>query len=193
MLGDLLSGIGSFMAFESGDGRSTRSTDKPVLGITGPSGVGKTTLLVQLIPLLKAVGLRVGLIKHSHHDFEIDHPGKDSYQLRKAGATPVLLTSPYRTALIAEQCGEEPSFSDSLACFDGFDCDLILVEGFKSISYPKLLVHRSNHSKAWAQPEDDTLLAVVTDSSLQSGLIELPLNDPEVVAAFVAQHFFPSC
>jgi molybdopterin-guanine dinucleotide biosynthesis protein MobB len=181
------------MAFEEGDGPIVRASHKPVLAIIGPSGVGKTTLLVQLIPLLNAIGLRVGLVKHSHHDFEIDQPGKDSYRLRKAGATPVLLTSPYRTALIAEGSGEEPSFSDCLKHFEGFDCDLILVEGFKSVSYPKLLVHRANYGKSWAQPKDDTLLAVVTDSPLQSGLIELPINDPEVVAAFVVQHFFPSC
>ena len=181
------------MVSKEGDELSASRSQKPVLGIVGPSGVGKTTLLVKLIPLLKAFGLSVGLIKHSHHDFEIDQPGKDSYKLRKAGATPVLLASPYRIAWVAEGTGEEPSLSACLERFDGFDCDLILVEGFKASPYPRLLVHRAEHCKTWTQPEDDTLLAVVTDTSLQSGLIELPINDPEVVAAFVVQHFFPSC
>ena len=102
----------------------------PILGFVAASGTGKTTLLTQLIPILKQNGLRIGLIKHSHHDFEIDQPGKDSFRLREAGASQVMLVSRYRRAMITELIPEqELRLDDQLKQFDQSDLDLILVEG----------------------------------------------------------------
>ncbi|HFQ14122.1 MAG TPA: molybdopterin-guanine dinucleotide biosynthesis protein B, partial [Gammaproteobacteria bacterium] len=116
----------------------TRST--PLLGFVAFSGTGKTTLLRQLIPLLKARGLKIGLIKHAHHRFDIDIPGKDSYELRKAGADRVLVASQQRWAMVSEtpQQDGDPALADMLAHIDKDDLDLILVEGFKHARFPKL-------------------------------------------------------
>ena len=111
----------------------------PVLGFAAYSGTGKTTLLARLIPLLKQRGLRIGLIKHSHHNFDIDQPGKDSYRLRAAGASPVLLVSKYRRAVISELDGEqEPLLHEQLQYLGQAQLDLILVEGFRHEHFPKI-------------------------------------------------------
>ena len=102
----------------------------PVVGFAARSGTGKTTLLSHLIPLLNERGFKVGLIKHSHHDFDIDQPGKDSYRLRKAGASPVVLVSSHRRAVITELSGTEPTLAEQLYCFSNTDIDLVIVEGF---------------------------------------------------------------
>ena len=123
----------------------------PILGFVAASGTGKTTLLTQLIPILKQSGLRIGLIKHSHHDFEIDQPGKDSFRLREAGASSVMLVSRYRRAMITELTPEqELRLDDQLKQFDQTELDLILVEGFKAENFPKIELHRSFASTALA-------------------------------------------
>ena len=110
----------------------------PILGFAAFSGTGKTTLLVQLIPLLKQYGLRIGLIKHSHHNMQIDQPGKDSFRLREAGATPVMLVSSHRRAVITEFPEmKEPDLDEQLLAFDQSSLDLILVEGFKAAHFPR--------------------------------------------------------
>jgi molybdopterin-guanine dinucleotide biosynthesis protein B len=136
----------------------TQSSDSPA----GPAS-GKTTLLEELIPRLTAAGLRVSLIKHAHHRFDIDHPGKDSYRLREAGCSEVLLISDQRWVLMHELRGApEPSLEEQIARFS--DCDLVLVEGFKQTPIPKLEVHRPSVGKPLiAGTGVETIVAVATD------------------------------
>ena len=163
----------------------------PVLGFVAASGTGKTTLLTRLIPILKQNGLRIGLIKHSHHDFEIDRPEKDSFRLRKAGASPVMLVSRYRRAMITEFTPQkEPRLADQLKHFDQSELDLILVEGFKAEQFPKIELHRSSLEKPLLYPNDPDIIAIATDSALEipDYLIQLELNRPESIAAYIQNH-----
>jgi molybdopterin-guanine dinucleotide biosynthesis protein B len=161
----------------------------PVLGFAAFSGTGKTTLLAQIIPLLKAEGLRVGLIKKSHHDFEIVYPGKDSYVLRQAGATPVMLCSSYRRAIITEhEDRRERSLAEELTYFDTAGLDLILVEGFKhDKDFPKIELHRASLGKPLLFPDDDSIVAIAVDAPLQHppSIPLLDLNNPGEIADFV--------
>lgn len=160
----------------------------PVLGFAAYSGVGKTTLLKQLIPLLKSRGLHVGLIKHSHHDFEIDIPGKDSYELRKAGAEQVALVSAYRRVFIREPQEEtEPTLEEAVGLLDAEALDLILVEGFRDSTFPKIEIYRPSLSKKQLYPEDKSIIAVVTDdcSLVMGGLPVFGLDDPGTIAQFI--------
>ncbi len=164
----------------------------PVVGIAAFSGTGKTTLLVKLIPLLKAKCLRIGLIKHSHHSFQIDRPGKDSYELRKAGANPIMLSSSHRRAVIAEHVTiKEPELADELVHFDQTDVDLILVEGFKRERFPKIELHRPALGKALLFPGDDSIIAIATDAELAvvPPIPLLNINKPEQVAEFIFTRF----
>ncbi|MGZ4981307.1 MAG: molybdopterin-guanine dinucleotide biosynthesis protein B [Methylobacter sp.] len=163
----------------------------PVLGFVAASGTGKTTLLTELIPLLKQNGLRIGLIKHSHHDFEIDQPGKDSFRLRKAGASPVILVSRYRRAIITEFTPEqEPRLDDQLKQLDQSELDLILVEGFRTEQFPKIELHRPSLEKPLLYPNDPDIIAIATDAALDTPdyLTQLELNQPEMIAAFIRNH-----
>ncbi|TAN65011.1 MAG: molybdopterin-guanine dinucleotide biosynthesis protein B [Methylobacter sp.] len=163
----------------------------PVLGFVAASGTGKTTLLVQLVPILKRNGLRIGLIKHSHHDFEIDRPGKDSFRLREAGASPVMLVSQYRRAIITEFTpAKEPGLDDQLKQFDQSELDLILVEGFRAEKFPKIELHRSSLEKPLLYPNDPDIIAIATDAALEtpSYLMQLDLNRPDMIAAFIQNH-----
>jgi molybdopterin-guanine dinucleotide biosynthesis protein B len=163
----------------------------PVLGFVAASGTGKTTLLTELIPLLKQDGLRIGLIKHSHHDFEIDQPGKDSFRLRKAGASPVMLVSRYRRAIITEFTPEqEPRLNDQLKQVDQSELDLILVEGFRTEQFPKIELHRPSLEKPLLYPNDPDIIAIATDAALDvpDYLPQLELNRPEIIAAFIRNH-----
>jgi molybdopterin-guanine dinucleotide biosynthesis protein B len=160
----------------------------PLLGFAAASGTGKTTLLMQIIPLLKNHGLRIGLIKHSHHDFEIDHPTKDSFRLRLAGASPVLLVSKYRRALITELTGlQEPTLNEQLSFFDQSELDLLLVEGFKSETFPKIELHRAALNQALLYPNDPHIIAIAADTPLQipDYLTQLNLNNPQLIADFI--------
>jgi len=164
----------------------------PVIGFVAPSGSGKTTLLQKLVPVLKDRGLRIGYLKHAHHSFALDVPGKDSYQLRAAGAQQVLLASHKRWALQSEQAdeGKDPSLEKMLRRFDADRLDLILVEGFKHAAYPKIEVHRTTLSKPPLYLEDPNIIAVVTDHKL-SGTDhppQLPVEDPDAIADFVQHH-----
>jgi molybdopterin-guanine dinucleotide biosynthesis protein B len=164
----------------------------PVLGFAAFSGTGKTTLLRKLISLLRQKGLRVGLIKHAHHGFDIDHPGKDSHELRHAGASPVLITSSIRRAIITERpVPRDPVLAEELACFDTTDVDLILVEGFKRERFPKIELYRPALGKPLLFPEDETIIAIATDAELplQAIIPLLDLNQPEEIADFILQRF----
>nr|VFK50706.1 MAG: molybdopterin-guanine dinucleotide biosynthesis protein B [Candidatus Kentron sp. TUN] len=160
----------------------------PVLGFIAFSGMGKTTLLVKLIPLLREQGFRVGLIKHCHHDFEIDKPGKDSYQLRLAGANPVLVGSRHRWALMEETPGQdEPVLENLLVHFNRDKPDIILVEGFKHERFPKIEVHRPSLGKPLLYSEDPAVIAIASDDII-SETVPIPvldLNRPDQIAAFI--------
>lgn len=164
----------------------------PIVGFAASSGTGKTTLLTQLIPILKKQNLRIGLIKHSHHSFEIDQPGKDSYRLRKAGAMTVLLASKHRRAIITEiEPAQEPRLADQIKLIDQSALDLILVEGFKAEPFPKIELHRPSLNKPLLYPEDRSIVAVASDIPLDlpEHLIGLDLNDPSMIADYILNRF----
>jgi molybdopterin-guanine dinucleotide biosynthesis protein MobB len=161
----------------------------PVLGFVAPSGTGKTTLLRKLVPVLRKRGLRVGYLKHAHHTFDLDVPGKDSYEIREAGADQTLLASSERWALQVENRvrGADPDLVEMLAQFRAGSLDLVLVEGFKHSAYPKIEIYRSVLGKAPLYPEDKDIIAVATDSRLPGDdhPQELPIEDPEAIADFI--------
>ena len=164
----------------------------PMLGFAAFSGTGKTTLLTQTIPVLKHHGLRIGLIKHSHHNFQIDQPGKDSFRLREAGASPVMLVSTHRRAIITEITPEqEPRLDDQLKLFDQSQLDLILVEGFKAEQFPKIELHRPSLNKPLLYPNDPDIIAIASDYALETPdyLTQLDINQPEMIAAFILNQF----
>ncbi len=170
----------------------------PLLGFAAWSGTGKTTLLSRIIPLLRDAGLRVGLIKHAHHEVDVDQPGKDSYRLRKAGASQVLLTTGRRWALMAErEVFREPELAEEIARIDQKVLDLLLVEGFRDSRFPKIELLRGTGG-AGRPPlhlDDDSIIAVATDGSHQLspdlGLPVLDINDPQAMVRFICQHILP--
>ena len=164
----------------------------PILGFAAASGTGKTTLLEQLIPLLKQQGLRIALIKHSHHNFQIDQPGKDSFRLRVAGASPVMLISSHRRAIITEfSTVQEPKLDDQLKLFDQSELDLILVEGFKTEIFPKIELHRSTMNKPFLYPNDPNIIAIATDIEIltPNRLTQLDINQPDIISTFILKQF----
>lgn len=163
-----------------------------VLGFAAYSGTGKTTLLTQLIPVLKRRGLRIGLIKHSHHDIEVDQPGKDSHRLRLAGATPVMLVSPYRRMVISElDPTHHLTLKDQLEAFPLRDLDLLLIEGFRHEAYPKIELHRPSLGKPLLYPDDEHIIALASDQPLitPEHLPCLDLNQIDTIADFILEHF----
>ena len=152
-----------------------------VLGIVGWSGSGKTTLLTKLIPLLHAAGLTVSTVKHTHHGFDMDRPGKDTFRHREAGAHEVLVASGQRWALLHELDGPEPPLPDLLARMQ--PVDLILVEGFKTHPFAKLEVYRPVVGKPPIWPSQADVVAVAADAPLADcDRTPLPLNDAAAVA-----------
>lgn len=155
-----------------------------VFGFAGWSGSGKTTLIEQLIPQLIGGGLRVSLIKHAHHNFDIDQPGKDSYRHRHAGASEVLISSSQRWALMHELRGtSEPTLADHLARLS--PCDLVLVEGFKREAIPKLEIHRPSVGKPLLFPNDPHIVAIASDGTLETPLPFFDLSDVVGIANFI--------
>lgn len=158
-----------------------------VFGFAGWSGSGKTTLIERLIPILTGRGLRVSLIKHAHHDFDIDRPGKDSHRHRQAGATEVLVSSLNRWALMHELRGAtELSLGESLRVLS--PCDLVLVEGYKSASIPKLEVHRPAIGKPLLHPTDPWVIALATDRPADFAGLSMPvhsLHEIDAIATLV--------
>ncbi len=167
---------------------SNLSTTFPVIGFAAYSGTGKTTLLTRLLPLLSGQGLRVGMIKHSHHDFEIDKPGKDSCRLREAGAQQVLIASPHRTVWIEENTPpHEPELAGLLERITPGSLDLVLVEGFRHVEYPKIELHRAATGKPLLYPEDRSIIAIATDEPVDTTLPCLDINQPQAIAAFILE------
>jgi molybdopterin-guanine dinucleotide biosynthesis protein B len=153
-------------------------------GFAGWSGSGKTTLIEKLIPRFVGHGLRVSLIKHAHHSFDVDQPGKDSWRHRHAGASEILVTSSRRWVLMHELRGaQEPSFDEQVKKIS--PCDVLLVEGFKFAPIPKLEVWRKETGEALLHPNDPHIVALATDAKVQTQLPLLDLNDDAAIALFI--------
>jgi molybdopterin-guanine dinucleotide biosynthesis protein B len=162
-----------------------------VIGIAGWSGAGKTTLLAKLIPRLTARGVRVSTVKHAHHAFDVDQPGKDSHTHRMAGATEVLVSSLNRWALVHELRGAaEPKLSDLLGKLA--PVDLVIVEGFKHGAHPKLEIYRSAVGKPPLHPDDPHIVAVASDAPVPSARVPVvALDDVDAIADLVLAHAAP--
>jgi len=159
-----------------------------IFGLAGWSGSGKTTLLAALLPELVARGLSVSTIKHAHHEFDIDRPGKDSWRHRQAGATEVMVGSARRWALMHELRGDpEPPLDELIARMS--PVDIVLVEGFKRQPHPKLEIHRPSLGKPLIYPGDSQIVAIATDEPFAAPLPLLPLADAAAIAAFITDHF----
>ena len=161
----------------------------PLLGFAAYSGTGKTTLLCKLIPILKAKGVRIGVVKHAHHDIDIDHPKKDSYELRQSGAIKVVVASRKRTAIIIEHPDneEEPTLESALKNIHTKGLDLILVEGFKLADLPKIELHRAALDMPYIYPNDKNIIAIAIDHELneRDSPIQLDLNQPQQIADYI--------
>lgn len=158
-----------------------------VFGLAGWSGSGKTTLLEKLIPVFVSQGLRVSTIKQTHHDVDLDQPGKDSWRHRAAGATEVLLTSSTRWALLHELRSEaEPSLAAHLQRLS--DCDLVLVEGFKKEPLAKLEIYRPSLGKPLLHPDDPHIVGLASDVEVETGLPRFGINDPQAIAEFIISY-----
>jgi len=165
-----------------------------VLGIAGYSGSGKTTLIEGLVPRLAAAGLAVSVIKQSHHDFEADKPGKDSWRHRQAGAREVLLTSPHRWMLVGELRGApEPDLAAHVARLS--PCDLVLVEGYKHADLAKIEVWRAANGKPWLHPDDARFIALAADArptgGVNHGVVHFNLDDLEGITEFILRWLNP--
>ena len=164
----------------------------PLIGFAAWSGTGKTTLLVNLLGIFTSLNLRVGVIKHAHHTFEIDYPGKDSYELRKAGASQVLIGSRQRWALLVEnRNADDKPLEFHVRNLDLENLDLVLVEGFKPEAIPKIELHRPSLGHDFLYPDDESIIAIATDAGL-SGDTELPvldLNNPQQIAQFIIDRY----
>jgi len=158
-----------------------------VFGFAGWSGSGKTTLIEQLIPRFVERGLKVSLIKHAHHSFDVDHPGKDSYRHRLAGASEVMVVSDMRWVIMHELRGEpEPSLEEQIERVS--PCDLLLVEGHKRHPLPKLEIWRRENGKPLLHPGDEHIVAIASDTALETGLPRFDLNDYKSIEDFILNY-----
>jgi molybdopterin-guanine dinucleotide biosynthesis adapter protein len=158
-----------------------------IFGLAGWSGSGKTTLLTAIIPQLVARGLVVSTIKHAHHEFDIDRPGKDSWRHRQAGASEVMVASTRRWAIMHELRGTpEPTLDELVARMS--PVDLLLVEGWKRHLHPKIEVHRPSLGKELLYPDDPYVVAIASDEAIAAPIPLLPLGDTSAIAAFILDH-----
>ena len=162
-----------------------------IIGLAGWSGSGKTTLIKKLIPRLIARGIAVSTLKHAHHGFDLDQPGKDSFFHRTAGATEVIISSAKRWAILHE-LREQPEWDLAALVGKMSPVDLVLVEGFKRDAFPKLEVHRIANGKPLIHPEDPHIVAVASDSALPAAAVPVvDLNDIEAIADLLLKHAVP--
>ncbi len=173
-----------------GANRLRSRQDMNVIGLAGWSGAGKTTLLTRAIPYLKAQGLRVSVIKHAHHRFDVDVPGKDSWRHREAGAEEVLVSSAARWALMHELRGDaEPALADLLAKLS--PVDLVVVEGYKADPHRKIEVHRAANDKPLLFPNDPAIIGIASDAAIETSLPTVHLDDIPAIAALMLQAAMP--
>jgi molybdopterin-guanine dinucleotide biosynthesis protein B len=167
------------------------NTPKRIIGLAGWSGSGKTTLITKLIPALRARGLRVSTLKHAHHGFDLDKPGKDSFVHRESGATEVIISSARRWAVLHE-LRDEPEWNMVDLVAKMSPVDLVLVEGFKRDAFPKLEIHRAANGKPLLYPDDPHIVAVACDTKLDGVKIPLAdLNDIEAIADLLLDQAVP--
>jgi molybdopterin-guanine dinucleotide biosynthesis protein B len=159
-----------------------------IIGLAGWSGSGKTTLITKLIPRLIARGVKVSTLKHAHHGFDLDKPGKDSFMHRAAGATEVIISSSTRWAILHELRGEpEWDLRDLVGKMSAVD--LVLVEGFKRDAFPKLEIHRAANGKPLIAPDDPHIVAIACDTALPDAKVPVvDLNDTEAIADLLLKH-----
>jgi molybdopterin-guanine dinucleotide biosynthesis protein B len=158
-----------------------------IFGFAGWSGSGKTTLIEQILPRLTAHGLRVSIIKHAHHSFDVDQPGKDSHRHRQAGASEVLVSSARRWALMHELRDDpEPTLEELIGRMS--PCDLLLVEGWKLYAQPKMEVYREANGKPPLHTEDEHIVAIAADRAFRTGLPQFGLNDFDAVAQYILRY-----
>jgi len=156
-------------------------------GLAGWSGSGKTRLIMRLLPELIGRGYSVSTIKHAHHNFDIDKPGKDSFEHRQAGALEVMISSEKRWALMHEnRIAPEPNAEALIK--EMAPVDLILIEGFKDEAHPKLEIHRNGNGKPLLYPNDPNIVAIATDEPLETNLPRLDINDILSIADFIESH-----
>jgi molybdopterin-guanine dinucleotide biosynthesis protein B len=162
-----------------------------IIGLAGWSGSGKTTLITKLIPRLLARGIRVSTLKHAHHGFDLDTPGKDSFMHRAAGATEVIISSGKRWAILHELRAEpEWNLHDLVGKMSAVD--LVLVEGFKRDAFPKLEIHRAANGKPLISPEDPHIVAIACDTALPEAKVPVvDLNNIEAIADLLLKHAVP--
>jgi len=163
----------------------------PLLAFSAYSGSGKTTLLEKVVPELRKLGLRIAMIKHTHHKVDLDQPGKDSYRMREAGANPVMIASKKRWALLFENDNDneqdEPNVGELVTQLNPAMFDLILVEGFKHESIPKIEIIRRGVEKPPLYPKDSTFIAIASDLfEIETELPVLNLNNPSAIADFIS-------
>lgn len=165
----------------------------PILGFSAWSGTGKTTLLRQIIPVLRARGLLVSVVKHAHHHFDLDFPGKDSYELRKSGADQTVICTTSRMAVITEfsDPAEEPDLQDILRMLDPHRADLVLIEGYKEVRFPKIELHRAELGKPWLYPNDNSIIALACDGEppIDIAIPVLDLNNISAIANFIYDEY----
>ena len=162
-----------------------------IIGLAGWSGSGKTTLVTKVIPCLNARRLKVSTLKHAHHGFDLDQPGKDSFFHRTAGATEVIISSAKRWAILHE-LREEPEWDMEHLVAKMSPVDLVLVEGYKRDAFPKLEVHRVANGKPLIHPEDPHIIAIASDVALPKAKVPvIDLNDIEAIADFLIKHAVP--
>ena len=162
-----------------------------IIGLAGWSGSGKTTLITKLLPHLIARGQRVSTLKHAHHGFDLDQPGKDSFMHRTAGATEVVISSAKRFAVLHE-LRDEPEWNLLELLTKFAPVDLVLVEGFKRDAFPKLEIHRAANGKPLIQPDDPHIIAIASDIPLpQAKVPVIGLDDIESIADVLLQHATP--
>lgn len=165
----------------------------PILGIVAAgSNTGKTTVITQLLPLFANNNLRVSVIKHAHHQFDIDYPGKDSYKIREAGAVQTLIASSQRWALMTEmtrtpEYNQEANLDALIAQLDSAYADLILVEGFKCANIPKIEVHRPSLGLPLLADTDPDIIAIACDEAISCSKPQLALNDSQALCNFIIQ------
>tara|TARA_B100000035_G_scaffold315021_1_gene333508 strand:+ start:410 stop:943 length:534 start_codon:yes stop_codon:yes gene_type:complete len=164
--------------------------NKKLIGFAAYSGTGKTTLIKEIVAILNKSKLRVSVIKHAHHNFDVDQPGKDSYEIRKSGAENMLISSNNRWALMHENnYNNELKLKDLLNILNNVDSDIILVEGFKAEKFPKIELYRDEigKQKGLLCESDDNIVAVATDSdiNIKNKIVVLDINKPQEIADFI--------